>query len=84
MRMASSSNFQTTRRKFGKPFLVNECIPGALDDGARAQTTRYYSELLSAAGFGWIGWALREGKAISARRDRYDGNGINDSSEIAV
>ena len=24
-----------------------------------------------------FGWALREGKAISTRRDRYDGNGIN-------
>jgi hypothetical protein len=33
--------------------------------------------LLSAAGFGWMGWALREGKAISTRRDRYDGNGID-------
>ena len=24
-----------------------------------------------------MGWALREGKAISTRRDRYDGNGID-------
>ncbi len=28
------------------------------------------------AGFGWMGWVLREGHAISTRRARYDGNGI--------
>ena len=64
-------------RKHGKPLLVNECIPGALDDAQRARVARFYTELLSEAGFGWMGWALREGKAISTRRDRYDGNGIN-------
>jgi hypothetical protein len=37
----------------------------------------YYDELLSAAGMGWMGWALREGQAISTRRDRHDANGIN-------
>ena len=25
----------------------------------------------------WMGWGMREGKAISTRRDRYDGNGLN-------
>lgn len=43
----------------------------------RAEVTRFYSEMLSAAGFGWMGWVLREGLAISTRRDRHDNNGIN-------
>lgn len=50
-------------------------IPGCLDDAIRADVARYYTTLLSEAGFGWMGWALREGIAISTRRDRYDGNG---------
>ncbi len=29
------------------------------------------------AGDGCIGWGMREGKAISTRRDRYDKNGID-------
>lgn len=33
--------------------------------------------MLATAGFGWMGWALREGLAISTRRHRYDGNGID-------
>jgi hypothetical protein len=61
----------------GKPLVANECIPGSLSDATRAEVARYYTELLSAAGFGWMGWALREGKAISTRRDRHDANGIN-------
>ena len=44
---------------------------------AIAAAARFYDELLGAAGFGWMGWALREGRAISTRRDRYDGNSIN-------
>jgi len=61
----------------GKPLLVNETIPGCLDDAKRAEVAKFYTEQLSAAGFGWMGWALREGIAISTRRDRYDNNGIN-------
>ncbi|QIF05195.1 cellulase family glycosylhydrolase [Roseimicrobium sp. ORNL1] len=71
------TEFKAISESAGKPLLVNECIPGALDDAARADVARYYTDLLSAAGFGWMGWALREGKAISTRRDRYDANGIN-------
>ena len=56
---------------------MNESIPGSLDDARRAEVTRFYTEMLPAAGFGWMGWALREGKAISTRRDRYDSNGLN-------
>ena len=59
-----------------KPALVNECIPGALDDLVRAGVARFYTAQLSLAGFGWMGWAMREGKAISTRRDRFDTNGI--------
>jgi endo-1,4-beta-mannosidase len=64
-------------KKFGKPVLVNESMPGCLDDNRRAALVKYYTEMLSAAGFGWMGWALREGKAVSTRRDRYDYNGID-------
>jgi hypothetical protein len=71
------AEFQKRQRELGKPFMVNECIPGALDDLVRADVVRFYTEMLSAAGFGWMGWVIREGKAISTRRDRYDGNGIN-------
>ena len=71
------AEFAAISKKFNKPLLVNECIPGALNDAIRADVARYYTEMLAAAGFGWMGWALREGRAISTRRDRYDGNGIN-------
>jgi len=71
------TGYKVMREKHGKPMLVNECIPGALDDTVRAEVARYYTELLAEAGLGWMGWALRGGKAISTRRDRYDGNGIN-------
>ena len=70
-------DFRAKADRYAKPFLVNECIPGALDDAVRAGVARFYTERLSAAGFGWMGWALREGLAVSTRRDRYDGNGIN-------
>lgn len=69
--------FDGLRKKHGKPFLVNECMPGSLNDATRAEVVRYYEEILTAAGTGWMGWALREGQAISTRRDRYDANGIN-------
>ena len=71
------ASYHTLSKSLGKPLLVNECIPGSLNDATRAEVARYYTELLSTNGFGWMGWALREGKAISTRRDRYDGNGIN-------
>lgn len=70
------ASFTELQKKFGKPFLVNECIPGSLDDLVRAEVARYYTRLLEQAGFGWMGWALKEGKAISTRRDRIDANGI--------
>lgn len=69
--------FIVMRDQAKKPMLVNECIPGAMDDQVRAGVARYYTEQLSAAGLGWMGWALREGKAISTQRERVDGNGIN-------
>jgi hypothetical protein len=64
-------------RELGKPLLVNETMPGCLDDAKRAEAVKFYDEQLSAAGFGWMGWVVREGLTISTRRDRYDGNGIN-------
>lgn len=74
---AKIASYKTIQQRHGKPLLVNETIPGCLDDITRADVAKYYTTLLSEAGFGWMGWALREGIAISTRRDRYDGNGIN-------
>ena len=71
------AGFEAVRRKWQKPMLVNECIPGCLDDGRRAEVARFYAGILAPAGLGWMGWALREGKAISTRRDRYDANGLD-------
>jgi hypothetical protein len=71
------TSFHAVEKQFGKPLVVNESIPGSLDDAARGRVARFYTEILAAAGLGWMGWALREGKAISTRRDRYDGNGLN-------
>ena len=71
------ASFEAIRKAQGKPLVVNECIPGSLSDATRANVARFYDALLPAAGFGWMGWALREGKAISTRRDRYDANGVS-------
>jgi hypothetical protein len=65
------------RKKYGKPFLVNETMGGCLDDQKRASMARYFTEILAEADMGWLGWALREGLAISTRRDRYDANGLD-------
>jgi hypothetical protein len=69
--------YEALRAKYRKPLLVNECIPGCLDDRRRGACARFTTEVLAGAGLGWMGWALREGKAISTRRDRYDGNGLD-------
>ncbi|MEN6546803.1 MAG: cellulase family glycosylhydrolase [Armatimonadia bacterium] len=69
--------YDQLRAKYGKPLLVNETIPGCLDDLRRAEVARFYTEMLAEAGCGWMGWALREGKAISTRRDRHDRNGLD-------
>jgi len=73
---ASIVSYRELSAKHSKPLLVNETIPGSLDDAVRAEGAKYYTELLGEAGFGWMGWALREGAAISTRRDRIDGNGF--------
>jgi hypothetical protein len=71
------ASFDAMRKKHRKPMVSNECIPGCLDDRRRADVARFYAKMLSEAGLGWMGWALREGKAISTRRDRYDANGLD-------
>ncbi|WP_010586568.1 cellulase family glycosylhydrolase [Schlesneria paludicola] len=71
------ARYQDTSQRHRKVLLVNETIPGCLNDQRRAEVAKFYTEMLSKAGLGWMGWALREGKAISTRRDRYDSNGIN-------
>jgi hypothetical protein len=69
-------SFLAIAKKNGKVMLVNECMPGCLDALRRAELVKYYTRMLSEAGLGWMGWALREGKAVSTRRDRYDDNGL--------
>ena len=69
--------FQSLSKRLGKPILANETIPGCLDDLKRAEVAKFYTEMLTEARIGWMGWAMREGKAVSTRRDRYDANGID-------
>ena len=71
------STYREMVAKEGKPLLVNECVPGSDVDETRGATHRYYGELLSAAGFGFMAWSIKEGRAIATRRDRMDGNGID-------
>ncbi len=72
--VAYLKSYQAERNK---PLLVNECIPGCLNDLKRAALARDSIALLSEAGFGWMGWSLMEGTAISTRRDIHDTNGID-------
>jgi hypothetical protein len=74
---AQIESFRAISKKAGKALLVNECMPGCLDDLRRAELVKFYTSMLSEAGLGWMGWALREGKAVSTRRDRYDDNGLD-------
>jgi hypothetical protein len=74
---AQIDGFLAIGKKAVKPMLVNECMPGCLDDLRRADLAKFYTKMLSESGLGWMGWALREGKAVSTRRDRYDDNGID-------
>ena len=54
---------------------VHPRLPGR--SAPRRMRPLLHARCSSAAGFGWMGWALREGKAISTRRDRYDANGLD-------
>jgi len=63
--------------KHAKPMLCNECIPGSLDDRRRAECARWSITAFEQAGYGWMGWGMREGRAVSTRRDRYDRNGLD-------
>jgi hypothetical protein len=65
------------QKRHNKPMLSNETVPGCLDDARRAECARWSIPMMENAGFGWMGWGMREGKAISTRRDRFDGNGVD-------
>ena len=65
------------QQRHGKPMHSNETIPGCLDDQKRADCARWTIPMMEDAGYGWMGWGMREGRAVSTRRDRYDGNGID-------
>lgn len=60
-----------------KPMLSNETVPGCLDDAKRADCAKWTIPMMEDAGYGWMGWGMREGAAVSTRRDRYDSNGID-------
>ena len=64
------------QQRQGKPMLSNETIPGCLDDAKRAECVKWTIPMMEEAGYGWMGWGMREGAAVSTRRDRYDSNGI--------
>jgi hypothetical protein len=57
--------------------LCNECVPGCLEDLKRAECAKFNIAALENAGWGWMGWGMMEGKAVSTSRDRYDHNGID-------
>lgn len=65
------------QQRHGKPMLSNETVPGCLDDAKRATCARWAIAMMEDAGYGWMGWGMREGLAVSTRRDRYDRNGID-------
>lgn len=65
------------QKRHGKPMLSNETVPGCLDDAKRAACVEFTTRMMEDAGYGWMGWGMREGKAISTRRDRYDDVGID-------
>jgi hypothetical protein len=65
------------QRRHAKPMHSNETIPGCLDDGKRADCACWTIARMEDAGYGWMGWGMREGRAVSTRRDRYDDNGID-------
>ena len=67
----------SVQKRHNKPMLSNETVPGCLDDEKRAACARWTIAMMEDAGYGWMGWGMREGRAISTRRDRYDGNGID-------
>ena len=70
-------SYESLRQKHGKPLLVNECIPGCLDDAKRAECRPLLHRIARCRRLRLDGLGLCEGKAISTRRDRYDGNGID-------
>ena len=63
--------------RHGKPMLSNETVPGCLDDVKRAACAKWTIRMMEDAGYGWMGWGMHEGLAISTRRDRFDSNGID-------
>ena len=68
---------RAVQAKHRKPMLCNECVPGSLNDLARAECAQWTIAALEREGWGWMGWGLREGLAIATRRDRIDSNGLD-------
>lgn len=71
------TDLSALQKAIGKPLIVNECMPGSLDDMLRADIVRFTAEILSEARFGWMGWALKSGLAVSTRVDRVSGPSPN-------
>jgi len=68
---------QEVQNEFRKPMLCNEAVSGAREDLQRAKLALVTTEALVERGWGWMGWSLQEGRAVAARRDRPDENGID-------
>ena len=68
---------RAVQKRHGKPMHSSETVPGCLDDRKRADCARWTIPMMEDAGYGWMGWGMREGRAVSTRRDRVDGNGID-------
>jgi len=42
-------------KRYAKPMLSNETVPGCLDDAKRADLPRYTIQVMEDAGYGWMG-----------------------------
>ena len=74
---AKAEQAASQQKAHHKPMHCNEGIPGSLNDRRRAEVAKFHIKELESRGWGWIGWGMREGKAVSTRRDRVDTNGID-------
>jgi hypothetical protein len=58
------------QRPFAKLMLSDDTVSSGLDDRRRAASARWTVLMKENAGDGCMGWGVREGKAVSTRRDR--------------
>lgn len=73
---ANVARCQAVQERWGKPMLCNEAGIGGPEDYSRAANARLELTAWEEAGWGWLGWVPHPGKAVAARRDRMDTNGV--------